>query len=278
MTGRPDGRCTQTAGLSPVGPEEGNTLIGELKRIVNSIRIVNVLPVAGMPDPNIDPAAFVAALIARHRATFGAARMLDGDPVTETVTETVTDEKPADEKPAEKKPAGPYKTFETQADFDAALRSRLDRQSHAAKTEQARLQSEIDALKGPSDEITARANNRVVRAEARMVATGPGGLGVRPEQLDRLLRLAQDDLTGVPVDADGDVDVPALRSALERVLAEFPEFKGTARRVAPPSVDGTLDTGPAVPFTRAQIESMSGADVRKNLTEINRQIKAGLVK
>lgn len=125
----------------------------------------------------------------------------------------------------------------SQADLDALIGKRLslakaewekDAETKADRDkmdEADRLKAEkADAEKATQDAMT-KANERIVRASAKVTAVD---LGANPKRVDALLRLA--DLTDVTVGDDGEPDAPAVKAALEAALKEYPEFKASAAK------------------------------------------------
>jgi hypothetical protein len=148
---------------------------------------------------------------------------------------------PADPKPADGTPKGGDdptpgdggKTF-TQAELDAIIAKRLARErkqweqqleeekKKAAMTEAERLKAEKEEAEKRAQAAQQTANQRLITAEAKIVAAE---LGVKPNRINHLLKLA--DLSGVEVDDKGNIDSKAIKTALETILADFPELKGT---------------------------------------------------
>lgn len=91
-----------------------------------------------------------------------------------------------------------------------------------AKMEESdRLKAEkADAEKAAADAV-AKANGRVITAEAKVQAVEAGA---DPKQLAYVLRLA--DLTDVKVGDDGEPDAKAIRKAIDKVLTDVPALKG----------------------------------------------------
>lgn len=122
----------------------------------------------------------------------------------------------------------------TQAEIDAMIEKRLARarkqweseQEEARKKEQMsaeeRLKAEKEEAERRAQEVQAAANQRLINAEARVQAVT---LGIKPERIAYALKLA--DLSGVEVDGQGNPDAAAIKAALEAVLNDLPELKGT---------------------------------------------------
>jgi hypothetical protein len=92
---------------------------------------------------------------------------------------------------------------ERRAKMDAEERAKLEREEAEAR----------------ASERVATANSRLIRADAKTIAAE---LGTKPERINAVLRLA--DLSEITVSDDGEVDGGAIRSTLETVLSEYPEF------------------------------------------------------
>jgi|SRR5690625_1519462 len=122
----------------------------------------------------------------------------------------------------------------TQADIDRILQQRLARERKQWETqmEEERKKAQMsveERLKAEKEEAEARAqeahntaNQRLISAEAKVQAVA---LGVKPERVEYALRLA--DLSDVDMDDDGNPDAAAIKAALDVVLNDLPELKGT---------------------------------------------------
>lgn len=125
------------------------------------------------------------------------------------------------------------KTF-TQDELDAMIERRLARAKRQWETEaeeerKREQMTEVERLEAEKAEAEARAaeresaaNQRLIRAAAQVEAVG---LGVKADRVDYALRLA--DLSEVEVGDDGAVDTAAAKAAIEAVLKDLPELKGT---------------------------------------------------
>ena len=105
---------------------------------------------------------------------------------------------------------------------ETADKERQERQA-AEMTESERLKAEKEAAERSAKDVTDRANQRAINAEARVTAST---LGIKAERIPYALRLA--DLSGVEVDENGEPDAAAVKSALQAVLKNVPELKGTS--------------------------------------------------
>jgi len=131
-------------------------------------------------------------------------------------------------------PKGDVKTF-TQEELDRLIQQRLQRERKkweqqleeerrkAAMTEAERLKAEKEEAERRAKEAEAVANQRLIQAEAKVVALE---LGIKPERVAYAIRLAN--LSDVEVDENGQVDTKALKAALEQVIKDIPELKGTS--------------------------------------------------
>lgn len=135
---------------------------------------------------------------------------------------------------------GEAKVEMTQAEFDEKIKQRLGRAKtqwekeakEAAERDQLdeadRLKAEkADAEKAAKD-ATDRANDRLVRASAKVAAVDAGA---NPKRVDALLKLA--DLSDIEVDDDGEPDGEAVTKAVTKALGEYPEFKAAAGKGGP---------------------------------------------
>lgn len=158
-----------------------------------------------------------------------------------TVTDTTTPDPVVDDAPAPAADAvddattptddAPAKLELTQAEIDAMIEKRLSRErkrlaeEHQQQVERAKM-DEADRLKAEKADaeqaaVAAQtaADQRVVRAEAKLTALDQG---VDPKRIEAFLRIV--DLSAVEV-ADGDPDAKALAKAIEDALSTVPEFK-----------------------------------------------------
>src|SRR5690606_23777823 len=123
----------------------------------------------------------------------------------------------------------------TQEEVDAIIAKRLARErkaweqqleeerKKAQMTEAERLKAETEEAERRAKEAEAAANRRLVQAEARVQAAA---LGIPIERIARAIKLA--DLSEVEVSDSGEPDAKAVRAAIEAVLEEIPELKGSA--------------------------------------------------
>lgn len=112
----------------------------------------------------------------------------------------------------------------------AAERAKMD-EADRLKAEKA------DAEKQAADAL-AKANERIVTAEAKVQAIDAGA---DPKQLAYVLKLA--DLTDVKVDDDGTPDEKAIRKAIDKVLADVPALKTSSTSTGRSGADGINGNG-----------------------------------
>jgi len=135
--------------------------------------------------------------------------------------------------------AGDAKTF-TQAELDEIIRKRLDREGKKSQSEidrlvDERLKAELDKQKlsaeeqakiraeeaeKKSAEVMARANARLVLAEAKTIALSQG---VIADYVDDVLSLAN--ISGEAYITDGDPDAEKIQTAIKALLEKRPFYK-----------------------------------------------------
>lgn len=107
---------------------------------------------------------------------------------------------------------------EANAAFEDYKKSKSEK-AEAVKND-AKAQSErADKAEQMAREAIEKANQLIIKASAQIHATS---LGVKANKLDYVVKMA--DLKGVTV-TDGAVDEVAVKSAIEKVLSDIPEFK-----------------------------------------------------
>lgn len=143
----------------------------------------------------------------------------------------------------------------SQADVDAIVEKRLARERkklrstieseeaekarRARMDETQRLQVERDDAEKKATAVVERANQRIVKAEARAVAASSG---VAAEKLSYVVRLAE--LDGVDVDSDtGEPDVDAIQAAISKVLTDIPELAAKEQAVTKGAPDASRTGG-----------------------------------
>ena len=102
-------------------------------------------------------------------------------------------------------------------------------------TAEEKLKAEKEDAERKAREATEQANKRLVTAEAKVQAAA---LGVKPERIAHVLKLAN--LDSVKVDEHGNVDEAAAKAAIEAVLKDVPELKGSG---AGNEIGGGTNTG-----------------------------------
>lgn len=176
---------------------------------------------------------------------------------------------------------GDNKTF-TQAELDAILSKRLarerkqweqqveDAKKKAAMDETERLKAEKAEAEQKAQAAQAAANQRLIKAEAKVQAAA---LGVKPERIDYAIRLA--DLSGVEVGDDGEPDAKAVKAAIEAVLRDVPELKGVSGSVGTgsnPGGDG--NQGTKNPWKRETFNLTEQARLLRENPALAAQLKA----
>lgn len=178
-------------------------------------------------------------------------------------------------------------TPEQQAHIDKLISKTVGR-------ERTRLEGELKTLKdrGDMDEVTrltaelADRDAAIATSAATVLATkvetraerAALAAGVKPERLDRFMRLVDIDVDTLT--ADGKPDADAITALVATTLADVPEFKGAASTTggAPTGADLTGGNGQPKTWTRAEIAALSLEDFETHEAEINAQLKAGKVK
>lgn len=170
----------------------------------------------------------------------------------------------------------------TQADLDRIIGERVaaekakhdqalkDAQALAGKNETERLQTQLEQANAKVADTTQKAAQRIARTEARGVARD---LDVRPDRLDAVLKQA--DLAAA-IGEDGEVDEAKVKAAVEKVIADYPEWKKTTTTS---QSGGELNGGGGnkPSFTRKQLEDMSPEEMAARIDEINEAIADGRV-
>jgi hypothetical protein len=98
-----------------------------------------------------------------------------------------------------------------------------EKRKKEALSETERLKAEKEEAEKAATESLTKANQRSIRAEARVQALEAG---TNPQYVAGLLKLS--DLSDVEVDDDGEPDAKAVKKAIEASLKEYPMFKGGA--------------------------------------------------
>ena len=196
---------------------------------------------------------------------------MDDETSTEPTTEPI--ETPEPSASAEPKESGnvDYQTrFEAarkvNRDLEAKLKSLYEVKDHATQLEEqlAKLQGrekEFEAEKQAQaikDEALKTANQRVLKAEIRAVASGKLA---DPNDALRFI-----DLSKFTVGDDGEVDSDAIGSAISELLASKPylgakDTQATGVHITPPS--GRRDGEKPTQLTRADLRTMTPAEIIK---------------
>lgn len=173
----------------------------------------------------------------------------------------------------------------SQADFDALISKKigqarkgwdkeiLDAAETAALDEAGKARKERDDAQAAADQKSAGADQKLVTAEAKVVALD---LQVNPKRVDALVRLAG--LQAADLVEGGQVDTAEVKRALEKVLADYPEFKG-ATSAGASSTDHNSNSGGSKKrsWTRAEIAAMTPAEFAEHEEQIMAAMKAGAI-
>lgn len=111
----------------------------------------------------------------------------------------------------------------TEAEAEAAFTAfKVDKaaKAEADKGNLTALQAKFEKAELDKTAAIEKANGVMVKAEAKLIA---GTLGIKPERIDAVIRLA--DLSRIQVTDDGIVDVAAVKAALEAGIKDIPELK-----------------------------------------------------
>jgi hypothetical protein len=109
---------------------------------------------------------------------------------------------------------------------EAAAKKAIDEAAARAKMDETeRLKAEKADAEKAAQAATEAANRRLVRSEAKVLAVAEG---VDASKADRFVKVLADELDGVEVDDDGEVDAKALKKVISATLKDFPEFKATS--------------------------------------------------
>lgn len=224
--------------------------------------------------------------------------ILGGDDTVPPVTTTPPAGAPADTPPPSggapaggtAPPAGEPKKIElSQEKLDEIIRDRLAKQQTAFDAKLAEIQAtagktELEAAQIERDRYKDQLTTTQQKAAEALAGTR-GELaahlaGAKPERIKNIVKEA--DLTAA-IAEDGTVDEAAVKAAVEKVLTEFPEWKGTT---VPASSGGELTPGGTVKptYTRAQIaaetqalRSLPPEEAKKKLAELNAAAAEGRI-
>jgi hypothetical protein len=129
-------------------------------------------------------------------------------------------------------------------------------------TEAQKLQQQLKTLEGERDTALSRAETVARTTEAKLLANE---LGVNPNRINHFLKLA--DISDIKVYKDGGVDTESMKTKLEALLTELPEFKGT-----PAAPRGGGDFGGSnnqkPKLTKEQIKTMTSAEIAERIVEV----------
>lgn len=112
------------------------------------------------------------------------------------------------------------KTAAAEAKLAADLKALADAENMDAEQ---KANARAEAAEKAADARVAASNTRLITADAKVAALDAKA---NPARVDALLKLA--DLSEVTVDEDGNVDADAVKKAVNKALADFPEFKAEA--------------------------------------------------
>lgn len=230
-----------------------------------------------LPYPtDLNAPGAIEQLLGWHRALAGDLRM-EEPPAPQ---DPPVGDPPKD--PPAAPPADDEKKF-GQADLDRLISERLaaekkkhdqalaDERAKAGKTAEEKAELERAQAERDSKEKITAAQTRAVQAEAKGIARD---LGARPDRLAAILKQA--DLSKAATD-DGDVDEAAVKTAVEAVLKDYPEWKADKTTTTRSGGDLGGHGGDKPTFTRKEIEDMSSEERVKRIDEINAALADGRV-
>ena len=136
----------------------------------------------------------------------------------------------------------------TQAELDAAIEKRLQREKKKAEKEAAKIAEEAKA-KDDSEEIKTlkellkAKDKRIIKHESEKVAKE---IGIDDDFIEAALALA--DFSEIELDNNGEVDADELKEALKSVIDKYPKFlakkeetKGFIKAGAEPKTETAVD-------------------------------------
>ena len=137
----------------------------------------------------------------------------------------------------------------TQAELDAAIEKRLQREKKKAEKEAAKIAEEAKA-KDDSEEIKTlkellkAKDKRIIKHESEKVAKE---IGIDDDFIEAALALA--DFSEIELDNNGEVDADELKAALKSVIDKYPRFlaakkeetKGFIKAGAEPKTETAVD-------------------------------------
>jgi hypothetical protein len=145
------------------------------------------------------------------------------DPAPKTFTQEQIDALLEERLQRERKKYAGFEDYKTKA-------AKLDELEASQKSDLEKLTGERDTFKKQSEETALKANEKIVKSEAKAVAAE---LGIKSDRIAYAIRLV--DLSKVTVDENGDADSASIKQLFEDVLKAVPELKG----VIPPVGGGT---------------------------------------
>lgn len=187
----------------------------------------------------------------------------------ETNTQTeITESEQEQVNNSETTPNAEEKAF-SQTDLDKVIAQRLKRErqkwaseleeekAKAAMTETEKLKVEKLEAEKKAQDILSLANQRVLSAEAKILATNAG---VKPEKLAHLLKLL--DLSEIEIDESGTPDSKQIKTAIDSVLKDIPEFVNTNTTSKAGSEFNTTNTTDPSQMTQEQLAKYYGIPYR----------------
>ena len=132
----------------------------------------------------------------------------------------------------------------TQADLDAAIEKRLQRERKKAEKEAAKAEAKDDSeeIKTLKELLKAK-DKRIIKHESEKVAKE---IGIDDDFIEAALALA--DFSEIELDNNGEVDADELKEALKSVIDKYPKFlakkeetKGFIKAGAEPKTETAVD-------------------------------------
>ena len=140
-----------------------------------------------------------------------------------TNTEVVTGENTTEVSEVKTEETKEEKLF-TQADLDAAIEKRLQRERKKAEKEAAKAEEEAKAKDDSEEirtlkEIIKAKDQRIIKQEAAKTASE---IGVDSDFVEAVIALAN--FSDINLDNNGEVDADELKEALKSVIDKYPKF------------------------------------------------------
>jgi hypothetical protein len=182
----------------------------------------------------------------------------------------------------------PVQVTMTQAELDALIKKQHAKAKGQSEAEfkkwlDQQAMGEADRLKAESADKDKAIDDAKLEVLATKVETAAERAaitaGVKPERLDRFLRLvdlsAIDDLTD-----DGKPDREAIKTLVEATLADVPEFKGAATNGGANGASGGEfnGAGDKKVWTREEVSKLTPEQFDKHETEIMKQMQGAGIK